>query len=388
MSSSATGALVCDWRSRLLSDALVCDRPAVLTTRRYEDGLIYPHGQCRYSKRIITADPQMPRPQLKHLRPCATPQDMTLKAAIFRDFNQPLAIDQVPEPRPAPDQVLIRVARCGICGSDLHMTREPAMGARPGSILGHEFAGEVVELGTQSQGLKVGDRVAVAPVRGCGQCFSCRKGEPAWCDSMLLQGGGYAELAVAAERQCLKLPESASVSDGALVEPLAVSLHGVALSGLSAGMRVLVLGAGPIGLAVAFWARRLGATQVAVVDLTPLQEDLARQVGATAFVSAGEDVVERANAALGGMPDIVFECVGKPGILAQALDHVRPRGSIVLLGLCTTTDSFVPFQRCVQGSEISYFRLLQHARIRIITGCPERRARGGPGLDHRHGPLG
>jgi (R,R)-butanediol dehydrogenase/meso-butanediol dehydrogenase/diacetyl reductase len=269
---------------------------------------------------------------------------MTLKAAIFRDFNQPLAIDQVPEPRPAPDQVLIRVARCGICGSDLHMTREPAMGARPGSILGHEFAGEVVELGTQSQGFKVGDRVAVAPVRGCGQCFSCRKGEPAWCDSMLLQGGGYAELAVAAERQCLKLPESASVSDGALVEPLAVSLHGVALSGLSAGMRVLVLGAGPIGLAVAFWARRLGATQVAVVDLTPLQEDLARQVGATAFVSADEDVVERANAALGGMPDIVFECVGKPGILAQALDHVRPRGSIVMLGLCTTTDSFVPFR--------------------------------------------
>jgi (R,R)-butanediol dehydrogenase/meso-butanediol dehydrogenase/diacetyl reductase len=266
-----------------------------------------------------------------------------MKAAVFREFDQPLQIDDVAEPRPAVDQVLIRVARCGICGSDLHMTREPALGMRSGTVLGHEFSGEVLEVGTSTQGFKVGDRVAVAPVRGCGQCASCRAGEPAWCDSMLLQGGGYAELAVAAGRQCLKLPASASLEDGALVEPLAVALHGVALSGLSVGARVLILGAGPIGLAVAFWCRRLGATSVGVVDLTPLQADLARQVGATAFVQAGEDAVKRARESLGGSPDVVFECVGKPGILAQALDHVRPRGSIVLLGLCTTPDSFVPF---------------------------------------------
>ncbi len=173
------------------------------------------------------------------------------------------------------------------------------MGIQPGAVLGHEFAGEVVELGAATQGFKVGDRVAVAPVRGCGQCPSCRNGEPAWCDSMLLQGGGYAELAVAAGRQCLRLPTATSVEDGALVEPLAVALHGVALSGLSAGARVLILGAGPIGLAVAFWCRRLGATRVGVVDLTPLQADLAREVGATAFIQAGEDVVSRATAALG-----------------------------------------------------------------------------------------
>jgi (R,R)-butanediol dehydrogenase/meso-butanediol dehydrogenase/diacetyl reductase len=267
-----------------------------------------------------------------------------MKAAVFRDFDQPLEIDEVAEPRPAADQLLIQVARCGICGSDLHLTCEPAMGMQPGAILGHEFAGEVVELGTAAQGFKVGDRVAVAPVRGCGRCPSCLNGEPAWCESMLLQGGGYAEFAVAADRQCLRLPRAASVADGALVEPLAVALHGVALSGLAAGARVLILGAGPIGLAVAFWCRRLGATQVGVVDLTPLQADLARKVGATVFIQAGEDVVGRANAALGGAPDVVFECVGKPGILAQALEHVRTRGSIVMLGLCTTVDSFVPFR--------------------------------------------
>ncbi len=267
-----------------------------------------------------------------------------MKAAVFQEFNRPLAIEQRPEPRPAADQLLIRVARCGICGSDLHMTREPEMGARPGDVLGHEFAGEVIELGRNATGFKVGDRVAVAPIRGCGTCISCRNGEPAWCDNMLLQGGGYAELAVAASRQCLKLPTSASLEDGALVEPLAVALHGVALSDLTAGSRVLVLGAGPIGLAVAFWARRLGATRVAVVDLTPLQADLALKVGATNWVLAGEDVVKRVNSALSGHPDVVFECVGKPGILAQALEHVRPRGTIVMLGLCTSPDSFVPFR--------------------------------------------
>jgi 2-desacetyl-2-hydroxyethyl bacteriochlorophyllide A dehydrogenase len=267
-----------------------------------------------------------------------------MKAAVFRDFNQPLELEQIPEPQPAADQVLIRVARCGICGSDLHMTREPALGIRPGAILGHEFSGEVVEAGAATQGFKVGDRVAVAPVRGCGQCASCKSGEPAWCDSMLLQGGGYAELAVAAGRQCMRLPRAASLDDGALVEPLAVALHGVSLSGLTAAARVLILGAGPIGLAVAFWCRRLGATRVGVIDLTSLQADLARKVGATAFLEAGADSVTRAAAALGGMPDVVFECVGKPGILAQALEHVRPRGSIVMLGLCTTQDGFVPFR--------------------------------------------
>lgn len=267
-----------------------------------------------------------------------------MRAAVFRDFDRPLQIEEVDEPRPAADQVLIQVARCGICGSDLHMTREPALGAQPGAVLGHEFAGEVIEVGAAAEGFHVGDRVAVAPVRGCGHCVSCLSGEPAWCPSMLLQGGGYAELAVAAGRQCLKLPALASVEDGALVEPLAVALHGVALSGLSAGARVLVLGAGPIGLAVAFWSRRMGGTRVGVVDITPLQASLAMKVGATHFVQAGEDAVNRVHAALGGMPDVVFECVGRPGILAQALEHVRPRGSIVMLGLCTTADSFVPFR--------------------------------------------
>jgi (R,R)-butanediol dehydrogenase/meso-butanediol dehydrogenase/diacetyl reductase len=161
---------------------------------------------------------------------------------------------------------------------------------------------------------------------------------------MSLQGGGFAQYALATERQCLKLPATTSIEEGALVEPLAVALHGVALSGLKAGDRVLIMGAGPIGLAVAFWARRHGATRIAVSDLNTFQSKLALQVGATAFVQSTSDVVRAVSDALGGPPDVVFECVGKPGVLAEALEHVRPRGNIVILGLCTSVDSFVPFR--------------------------------------------
>ena len=267
-----------------------------------------------------------------------------MKTAVFRDFHAPLAIEDRPQPRPADDEVVIEVCRCGICGSDLHMTREPAFGTRPGAVLGHEFAGRVIELGHAVRGLKVGDRVAVAPVRGCGRCPSCLAGEPAWCRHMILQGGGYAELAVTKDRQCLPLPRTTAIEDRALVEPLAVALHGVRLASLSPGARVLVMGAGPIGLGVTFWARRLGAIAVAVTDLTLAQADRAVEMGATAFLQAGEDAVQSVAHALGGSPDVIFECVGRPGILSRAIEHVRPRGLIVMLGLCTSPDSFVPFQ--------------------------------------------
>jgi len=266
-----------------------------------------------------------------------------MKAAVFHALHQPLAVESVDDPRPAAGEVLIRVGRCGICGSDLHMTEEPAFGIAPGTVLGHEFAGEILETGKDVSGLRKGDRVAVAPLRGCGHCASCLAGEPAWCNKFMLQGGGYAELAVASAGQCRVLPRTTSLADGALVEPLAVALHGVALSGLTPGQRVLVMGAGPIGLGVAFWARRRGAAKVAVCDLADLQSDLAHTLGATSFVTVTDDAQARVKAALGGEPDIVFECVGRPGAIAQALGYVRNRGTIVMLGLCTALDSFVPF---------------------------------------------
>jgi threonine dehydrogenase-like Zn-dependent dehydrogenase len=267
-----------------------------------------------------------------------------MKAAIFQALLTPLALAELPDPQPRARQVLVSVCRCGICGSDLHMTEDPVFGAAAGDVLGHEFAGEVLELGPDVKHLRIGDRVTVAPLLGCGDCDTCLRGEPAWCTQMALQGGGYAQYAAVAERQCRRLPAHISLADGALAEPLAVALHGIMQSGMKPGDKVLVLGAGAIGLAVAFWARRLGASQVAMTDLHTFQEARALDLGATAFFGRRERLIDDVNAAMQGPPDIVFECVGKPGLIAQAVEHVRPRGTIVVLGLCTVADSFIPFR--------------------------------------------
>ncbi|MCX7676871.1 MAG: zinc-binding dehydrogenase, partial [Alteraurantiacibacter sp.] len=207
----------------------------------------------------------------------------------------------------------------------------------------HEFAGEVVALGKNTSGPRVGDLVSVIPLKSCGDCEHCRKGEVQWCSGFGLQGGGYAEYAITRPNQCVPLPADLSLADGALIEPLAVALHGVNLSGMKTGDRVLVLGAGPIGLAVAFWTKRLGASRVAVQDIATFQQERAKAMGADVFVVDPDDPVSSAERALGGKADVVFECVGVPGLIAQAVEQVRARGTILLLGLCTKPDTFNSF---------------------------------------------
>jgi len=266
-----------------------------------------------------------------------------MKAVTFQALHQPLSLESVPDPTPGKGELVVKVGRCGICGSDLHMTEDSAYGCRHGDILGHEFAGEVVALGRGTQGLRTGDLVSVIPLASCGACEPCRRGEVQWCKAFGLQGGGYAEYAVTRPNQCIPLPADLSLADGAIIEPLAVALHGINLSGLRTGARVLVLGAGPIGLAVAFWARRMGAGRVAVQDIARYQEQRALGMGADVFVVDPENPVESAREGLGGEADIVFECVGVPGLIAQAVEQVAPRGTILLLGLCTRPDTFNSF---------------------------------------------
>ncbi len=261
----------------------------------------------------------------------------------MQGLHQPLVIETLPDPTPGAGELVVRVGRCGICGSDLHMTEDAAYGRQAGDVLGHEFAGEVVALGKGTEGVALGDVVSVIPLASCGHCASCLAGELAWCSNFGLQGGGYAEFAMTRPNQCVVLPKSASLADGAIIEPLAVALHGVAMSGLKPGDDVLVLGAGPIGLAVAFWARRRGARRVVLQDVAQHQRDRALAMGATSFVVDLDDPVDAAERALGGKADIVFECVGVPGLIAQAVQQVRGRGTILLLGLCTRPDTFNSF---------------------------------------------
>lgn len=266
-----------------------------------------------------------------------------MRAAIMQGLHKPLAVDTLPDPVPGDGELVVKVGRCGICGSDLHMTEDPSFGRGAGTVLGHEFAGEIVAMGRHVEGFATGDLVSVSPLQSCGQCDACRAGDVAWCAQFGLQMGGYAEYAVTRPNQCVKLPAALSLADGAIVEPLAVALHGVSLSGIRPGDRILVLGAGPIGLAVAFWARRAGAARVVVQDIADWQRARALEMGASDFIVDPDDPVAASTRALGGPADIVFECVGVPGLIAQAVKQVRARGTILLLGLCSQPDTFNSF---------------------------------------------
>lgn len=266
-----------------------------------------------------------------------------MRAAVFHALKQPLTVETLPDPAPGQGQVVIEVCRCGICGSDLHLTEDAIFGVPGGTVLGHEYAGRIAAVGRGVDRVRVGDHVAVMPLHSCGRCVHCLAGEPAWCSIMRVDGGGYGEFSLALQHQCVALPSTVALDDGALVEPMAVGLHGVRLAQSRPGDRVLVIGAGPIGLAAVYWARRLGAGRIAVTASSTRRAPLAHTMGADAFLDPADVSPAAAERALGGAPDVVYECVGVPGMIARGIDYVRPRGTVVVLGLCTRQDQFMPF---------------------------------------------
>lgn len=266
-----------------------------------------------------------------------------MRAAIFDGVGKPLAIRQIDDPTPGPGQAVIKVGRCGICATDVTMTSgHGCMTLPPGSLLGHEFAGEVVALGKGVERLRLGDIVAAPPVQGCGHCAACLAGRACFCTTARYYAGGFGEYLAIGEREAVTLPRALSVADGALVEPMAVGRHGVGLANIRPGDRVLVIGPGPIGLSAIFFAKQAGAGTIAALASSSRREAISLALGANKFVLQGDELAARVNAALGGPPDVVIEAAGVPGVIGQALDLVRPLGSVISLGFCTTPDSFIP----------------------------------------------
>lgn len=265
-----------------------------------------------------------------------------MRAAIFNGAGQPWTIEHVPDPEPGDGEVVIKVCRCGVCGTDLHMTSGSAWDFPAGTVLGHEYAGEVVAVGGGVDNLRMGDRITALPAASCGHCDACRNGQIMLCRDMRGYMGGFAEYLRAPASSAVKLPQSLSFSDGALAEPLAVGLHGVALAAIRPGDKVLVLGAGSVGLAAIFWARQRGAGRIVAASRSRRRADMVEKLGADAFVTFGEDELQEVQHALGGIPDVVLECAGQVGMLGKAVDHVRAGGTIVSMGFCTHPDPVVP----------------------------------------------
>jgi (R,R)-butanediol dehydrogenase/meso-butanediol dehydrogenase/diacetyl reductase len=271
-----------------------------------------------------------------------------MRAAVYYASNVPLAIEQAPEPTPNDDQVLLEVAYCGICGSDLHMKQH---GTPPsGTIFGHEFAGTIVGVGKKVEGpWKIGDRVTALPILPCKSCEACGMGLPGICSNNVFIGtrlgasGGYAEYVAARADQLQRLPSGVSFEHGAMTEPLAVAHHTVDFAELPSKASVLVLGAGPIGAGVALFARMYDAQHVVVSDPADARRQRAKDLGATATVNPKEEnVTERFVAIAGKKPDVIFECVGTRGVLQQAMECAGVRGKIVVAGVCFGEDVIKP----------------------------------------------
>ncbi|MFT3928798.1 MAG: alcohol dehydrogenase catalytic domain-containing protein [Spongiibacteraceae bacterium] len=277
-----------------------------------------------------------------------------MKAAIYPGAGEPLTLETLPDPTPGPDDVIIKVHRCGICGTDLHMTEGHQWQFAAGTVPGHEYSGEIIEIGSKVTGFKKGDLITALPSTGCGHCDACYHGNLALCHNAPGVMGGYAEMMKIPASVAVKLPSTLSAADGALIEPLAIGLYAVRMSNIQPGDRVLVLGAGSVALCTIYWAKRLGAGRIVAMSRSERRKAMVLEMGANAYVQYGENESNEIIGALGGKPDIVFECVGSPGFLMKGIQHVRDLGKVMSMGFCTSPDTVVPAVAGFKGVSLQF----------------------------------
>jgi L-idonate 5-dehydrogenase len=268
--------------------------------------------------------------------------DTVLSATLFG--AEDLRMVEQPVAPLAAGMVRVRFGAGGICGSDMHYFRHGRTGdfvVTSPLVLGHEIAGEIVEIAADAPGLRIGDRVAVNPSRWCGHCARCREGRQNLCENIYFMGsasktphmqGGFATYFDAVPAQCVKVADGTPMAAAALAEPLAVCLHAVNRASPVDGRRGIVFGAGPIGLLTFLAARRAGMSEIVVVDVAAAPLAFARRLGADHIVdlSAGEEGLK--DLARERVFDIAFEVSGTAAGLSSAISSVRRGGTVVQIG--------------------------------------------------------
>ena len=263
----------------------------------------------------------------------------TMKAAVVKQFGKPLVIEDVPVPQPGPGEVLVEVGAAGICGSELSGYLGQSSIRVPPLVMGHEAAGTIVSgsdatLADGSPALD-GTRVAFNPLIVCGECDRCRSGRSSVCRNRSLIGahrpGAYAPYVVVPARQCFALPAGVSEVAGSLTEPLACGVRAVSLAGPAE--RLVILGAGPIGLCCLVAARASGTEHILISDVSQRRLDVARAWGATDTIDARGDVLAAVQKFAPGGVEAVVDAVGAEATRDQAVHAVAPAGQVVFLGL-------------------------------------------------------
>ncbi|WP_027416411.1 2,3-butanediol dehydrogenase [Aneurinibacillus terranovensis] len=273
-----------------------------------------------------------------------------MKAAFWYGLRD-IRVEDIAEPSVGKNDVKIKVSYCGICGSDLHEylagpifvpveEPHPISKDKAPIIMGHEFSGEVVEVGESVTSVKVGERVCVEPILSCGKCASCLKGHYNVCEQLGFVGlsggfGGFAEYSVVPASMVHKIPDHMTWEQAALVEPTAVAVHAVRQSGLKIGDSVAVFGTGPIGLLVIQAAKAAGASQIIAVEVSPERRKIAKKIGAHMVVNPLEvDVVQIIKEHTNGLGvDVAFEVAGIESTINAAIESTRSEGNVVNISI-------------------------------------------------------
>jgi L-iditol 2-dehydrogenase len=264
-----------------------------------------------------------------------------MKALLLSEYRR-LEIADLPTPAAGAGEVLIRVGACGICGSDVH-GYDGSSGRRiPPIVMGHEAAGRIAAVGAGITGLVEGDRVTFDSTIYCGACGYCRQGEVNLCDNRQVLGvscgdysraGAFAEFVAVPARVVYKLPESISFVEAAMLEAVAVAIHGVSLAKISAESTALVVGAGTIGVLTLQALRAAGCKRILVSDVDETRLKMAKELGAADVLLADADVVAQVLRRTGGMGvDVAIEAVGRNETVNAAIASVRKGGRVVLVG--------------------------------------------------------
>ena len=246
-----------------------------------------------------------------------------------------IAVEEVPMPEPRPGELLVEVAACGICGSDLHLVFENY--ARPGAILGHEWSGTVASTQGAGPGWSGGERVVFNPTPGCGRCRPCRRGRPSVCvqrgpSDMRDMRGAFAQYVTVSAGNALRIPDSLTTRVAALAEPTAIAIHAVELADVRPEDRVLVTGGGPVGLLMVAVLRARGVTDITVSEPVAARRQQALAVGAARTVLPDSLEDPAPGSIVSGAYAVAFECSGHASAGRRALAQLDFAGTLVFVG--------------------------------------------------------
>jgi (R,R)-butanediol dehydrogenase/meso-butanediol dehydrogenase/diacetyl reductase len=300
-----------------------------------------------------------------------------MKALQFVEVGKPLQMVDVAKPSAYPGGLVFKVNACGICGSDLHAVEVPGL-LHPGSVLGHEYSGEVVEVGPGSEGWKIGDRLVALPAKPCGACPQCQAGRHAECSQIIMQGfdarmpGAYAEYSTCMAGLAIKITDALSDKDAAMIEPLAVGLNAWRTANVEPGASILIVGAGVIGLALAKWARFFGAGDVGISEMVPARLARARSAGVDVVIDAAQcaNPIAEYERQTGRKPSVIFECVGRP-MIAKLIEVAPPNTHLVLVGTGMQPENFTvvsaALKRLRMTFSLAYVPSDFHFVLRMLT---------------------